>query len=167
MQDTFDEPYKRSHEGNMKGGDLYSIITSRENILLAYRTIKSNTGAKTCGTDGLTIDNYKYENEGKFIEEIRNNFNNYKPNSVRRIWIPKSNGKKRPLGILNMKDSLIQQCIKQVLESIREAKFYAHSYGFRPNRSTHDAMARSMFLINIRLFSIQGVVLFIYLEKKL
>ena len=149
MQDTFDELYKRSQEGNMKGIDLYSIITSRENILLAYRTIKSNTGAKTCGTDGLTIDNYKYENEGKFIEEIRNNFNNYKPNSVRRIWIPKSNGKKRPLGIPTMKDRLIQQCIKQVLEPICEAKFYAHSYGFRPNRSTHDAMARSMFLINI------------------
>lgn len=96
MQDTFDELYKRSQEGNMRGIDLYSIITSKKNILLAYRTIKSNTGAKTCSTDGLTIDNYKYDNEGKFIEEIRNNFNNYKPNSVRRIWIPKSNGKKRP-----------------------------------------------------------------------
>lgn len=149
MQDTFDELYKRSQEGNMRGIDLYSIITSKKNILLAYRTIKSNTGAKTCGTDGLTIDNYKYDNEGKFIEEIRNNFNNYKPNSVRRIWIPKSNGKKRPLGIPTMKDRLIQQCIKQVLEPICEAKFYTHSYGFRPNRSTHDAMARSMFLINI------------------
>lgn len=132
----------------MKGIDLCSIITSKENILLAYRTIKSNTGAKTCGTDGLTIDNYKYDNEEKFIGEIRNNFNNYKPNSVRRIWIPKANGKKRSLGMPTMKDRLIQQYIKQVLEPICEAKFYAHSYGFRPN-STHDAMARSMFLINI------------------
>lgn len=146
--DIFDDLYKRSQEDNMKGIDLYSIITSKNNILLAYRTIKSNTGSKTCGADGLTIEDYKIINEEQFINGIKNSFKNYKPHSVRRVMIPKSNGKQRPLGIPTMKDRLIQQCIKQVLEPICEAKFYNHSYGFRPNRSTHDAMARCNSLIN-------------------
>lgn len=149
MLEIFDDLYKRSLEDKMEDLDLLSIITSKNNILLAYRTIKSNTGSKTCGTDGLNIENYKYSNENIFINEIQDAFNSYKPHSVKRIWIPKANGKKRPLGIPTMKDRLVQQCIKQVLEPICEAKFYNHSYGFRPNRSTHDAMARCQSLVNV------------------
>jgi len=148
MQDVFDELYARS-KANATGIDLYSIITSKNNILLAYRNIKNNTGAKTKGTDGLTIEDYKIINEDTFINEIREVLIDYLPQMVRREFIEKENGKLRPLGIPTMRDRLIQQMFKQVIEPIVEAKFHKHSYGFRPNRSTHHAMARSASLINI------------------
>lgn len=142
MQETFDRLYELSLEGNTKGIDLYRIITSESNILLAYRMIKSNKGSKTAGIDDLTIDNFKFVNAGSFVEFIRKELQNYKPQMVRRVDIPKPNGKTRPLGIPSMRDRLMQQMFKQVLEPICEAKFYKHSYGFRPNRSTEHAIAR-------------------------
>jgi len=148
MQDAFDELYARS-KANATGVDLYNLITSTNNILLAYRNIKNNTGSKTKGTDGLTIEDYKIINEDIFINEIREALTDYLPQMVRREFIEKENGKLRPLGIPTMRDRLIQQMFKQVLEPIVEAKFHKHSYGFRPNRSTHHAMARCASLINI------------------
>lgn len=148
MQDKFDDLYERSRKNATKGLRLYENIISKENILLAFRNIKANTGSKTAGTDGITIDKYKIDNVDEFIEEIRKTLKNYKPQSVRRVEIPKPNGKKRPLGIPTMRDRLIQQMFKQVLEPICEARFYHHSYGFRPNRSTHHVMARCQFLVN-------------------
>lgn len=148
MQDTFDDLYERSKNNSIKGQNLYEHIISKNNILLAYRNIKTNTGSKTEGTDGITIDQYKIENVDESIEKIRRALDNYKPQTVRRVEIPKPNEKKRPLGIPTMRDRLIQQMFKQVLEPICEAKFYNHSYGFRPNRSTHHAMARCQFLMN-------------------
>lgn len=147
MQDAFDDLYKRSKEGE-SFYNLYELITSRENILLAYRTIKLNQGSKTEGTDEITIDNIKAVNEEEFVEIIRKVLKNYKPKSVRRVLIPKANGKKRPLGIPSMRDRLIQQMFKQILEPIAEAKFFNHSYGFRPLRKTHDAISRVSTLIN-------------------
>lgn len=148
MQSTFDTLYERSKYNCTKGIGLYEIITSKENILLAYRNIKANTGSKTKGTDGITIDNYKMKNVENFIKDIRTALNDYKPQKVRRVAIPKENGKTRPLGIPTMRDRLIQQMFKQVLEPICEAKFYNHSYGFRPNRATKHAIARCQSLIN-------------------
>jgi RNA-directed DNA polymerase len=148
MQDILDDLYERSRNNTTKGLRLYEHIISKDNILLAFRNIKANTGSKTAGTDGITIDKYKIENVDEFIEEIRKALKDYKPQTVRRVEIPKPNGKKRPLGIPTMRDRLIQQMFKQVLEPICEAKFYHHSYGFRPNRSTHHVMARCQFLVN-------------------
>jgi RNA-directed DNA polymerase len=148
MQDIFDGLYERSKNNATKGLRLYEHIISKDNILLAFRNIKANTGSKTSGTDGITIDKYKIENVDEFICGIRNSLRNYKPQTVRRVEIPKPNGKKRPLGIPTMRDRLIQQMFKQILEPICEAKFYHHSYGFRPNRSTHHVMARCQFLVN-------------------
>lgn len=125
------------------------LILSDENILLAYRTIKSNTGSKTKGTDGYTIIHLAEQNQSDFLELIRNSVLDYKPHSVRRVWIPKPNGDQRPLGIPSIKDRLIQQMFLNVLEPICEAKFYNHSYGFRPNRSTRYAIARVQTLVNI------------------
>ncbi len=122
--------------------NLYDLIVSRENILLAYRTIKSNTGSKTPGTDGRTINDIKIMSELEIVTLINSKLENYRPKKVRRVLIPKPNGKERPLGIPCIVDRIIQQCFKQILEPIAEAKFYKHSYGFRPLRSTHHAMAR-------------------------
>jgi RNA-directed DNA polymerase len=123
-------------------------MSSNENIRLAYRNIKRNTGSKTAGTDKLTIKDISHMTVEEVIFKIQNMFQLYKPQKVRRVLIPKANGKERPLGIPTIWDRIIQQCILQVLEPICEAKFHKHSYGFRPNRSTHHAKARFEFLIN-------------------
>ncbi len=127
MQETFDWLYQRSLENRTKGINLYDIIISERNILLAYRIIKSNTGSKTAGVDNQTISDYKMKNKALFIREIRESLVDYKPSMVTRVEIPKPNGKTRPLGIPTMRDRLIQQMFKQVLEPICEAQFYKHS----------------------------------------
>lgn len=147
MTDTFTDLHQRA-KNKEKFHYLYDIITSRNNILLAYRTIKSNKGSKTPGTDGKTIIDIEKRTEDELIEEIQKQLKNYRPKKVRRKLIEKDNGKMRPLGIPCILDRIIQQCFKQVLEPIAEAHFYNHSYGFRPLRSTHHAMARVQFLVN-------------------
>ncbi|MGL4451129.1 MAG: group II intron reverse transcriptase/maturase [Sarcina sp.] len=147
IQHIFDNLYEQSCKGNTFT-DLMQYISSENNILLAYRNIKKNKGSTTCGTDNLDISIYKDMNSKMFVKRIQNSLNNYYPKSVRRVEIPKPNGKTRPLGIPCIEDRIIQQCIKQTIEPICEAKFHKHSYGFRPNRSTGDAIARSAKLMN-------------------
>lgn len=147
MTDTFTDLHERA-KNKESFLLLYGIITSRNNILLAYRTIKSNKGSKTPGTDGKTIVDIEKQSENELVEEIQSKLNNYRPKKVRRKLIEKDNGKMRPLGIPCILDRIIQQCFKQVLEPIAEAHFYNHNYGFRPLRSTHHAMARIQFLVN-------------------
>lgn len=152
MTKILDNLYENSRQGQ-KFNKLMDIITSENNIKLAFRTIKTNTGSKTAGTDGITIQEIKDTEIDKYIELVRNKFNNFTPDSIRRVYIPKPNGDKRPLGIPTIIDRLVQQCIKQVLEPICEAKFHPHSYGFRPNRSTKQAIARLSQLVNIAGFN--------------
>ena len=147
MQYIFDDLYNKS-KNKHHFSDLMKYITSENNILLAYRNIKKNKGSTTVGTDKKDISYLKEMDKGTLIEYFQNKFNNYIPKSVRRVDIPKSNGKLRPLGIPCIDDRIMQQCIKQVLEPICEAKFHKHSYGFRPNRSTDHAIARCMKLMN-------------------
>jgi group II intron reverse transcriptase/maturase len=147
MKETFTDLHERASQKE-SFNHLYDIITSRENILLAYRTIKTNKGSKTPGTDGKTIKHIKKLSENDVVKIIQTKLESYQPKKVRRKWIEKESGKLRPLGIPCILDRIIQQCFKQVLEPIAEAHFYKHSYGFRPLRSTHHAMARVQFLIN-------------------
>ena len=146
MQEVFDDLYAKAKKG-YKFRNLMPIISSEDNILLAYRNIKKNSGSMTAGTDKLDITFYKEWSEEKFVKYFQSKLQNYHPKSVRRVEIPKPNGKLRPLGIPCMDDRIIQQCIKQVLDPICESKFHNHSYGFRPNRSTAHAIARSNFLL--------------------
>jgi RNA-directed DNA polymerase len=148
MQHCFDNLYAQSVDGQ-NFYDLMKLISSNENIRLAYRNIKRNTGSKTAGTSKLTIDDIKFLSVEKVVEYVENMFQAYEPESVRRVFIPKANGKVRPLGIPTIWDRILQQCILQVLEPICEAKFHKHSYGFRPNRSTHHAKARLESLVNM------------------
>ena len=147
MQNIFDKLYDKSCK-NYKFNSLMQYISCEENILLAYRNIKKNKGSTTVGTDKLDITYYKEWDKDKFVNYFQNKLSNYQPKSVRRVEIPKPNGKTRPLGIPCIDDRIIQQCVKQVLEPICEAKFHKHSYGFRPNRSTDHAIARCMKLMN-------------------
>lgn len=151
MTQTFDDLYKKSQNKN-SFRNLMKIIASENNIRLAYRTIKSNTGSQTAGVDKITIKDMKDKSLDSYIQAVKDKFNHYKPDTVRRVHIPKANGKTRPLGIPTIIDRLVQQCIKQVLEPICEARFHPHSYGFRPNRSAKHAISRMMTLINIGKF---------------
>lgn len=147
MQELQDEIYAKSlNGGNFK--QLMKVITSDSNILLAFRNIKRNSGSITEGIDGVTIKDIEKISQEDFIKIVQKRFSNYTPRKVRRVEIPKPNGKMRPLGIPSMWDRIAQQCIKQVLEPICEAKFNKHSHGFRPNRSPETAMADATFRIN-------------------
>ncbi|MBR0596418.1 group II intron reverse transcriptase/maturase [Sinanaerobacter chloroacetimidivorans] len=141
LQALQDRLYADSKDGK-HFKNLVSIITSEENIQLAYRNIKKNSGSKTAGTDGKTIQDLEKWQPQTVINYVRKRLHFYIPQTVRRTEIPKPNGKMRPLGIPTLGDRLIQQCILQVLEPICEAKFHEKSFGFRPNRSTEHAIAQ-------------------------
>lgn len=145
MQDTFDDLYAKSQKDETFT-ELMKLILSRENILLAYRNIKSNSGSKTRGTDNVVIDDIGKLTADEYVERLRfivtGSKHGYRPKPVRRKDIPKPNGTLRPLGIPCMWDRLIQQCIKQIMEPICEAKFSENSYGFRPLRSVEHAIQR-------------------------
>ena len=151
IQNTFDDLYSKAKE-NKSFTNLLDIIQSEQNVMLAYRNIKKNKGGKTSGTNGTTIIDLGKTDPDRLVEYVRKRLLDFRPHSVRRVEIPKENGKTRSLGIPTIEDRLIQQCIKQVLEPICEAKFHKHSYGFRPNRSTHHAIARTMYLTNRQHF---------------
>lgn len=140
MQKTFDSLYADSKSGEVFG-HLMDIISAPNNIKLAFRNIKGNDGSHTAGTDGRTIESLAVMSEDKFVKLIQKQFRRYEPKAVKRVEIPKPNGKMRPLGIPCIIDRIVQQCILQVMEPICEAKFYEHSYGFRPCRSAENAIS--------------------------
>lgn len=154
MQNVFDDLYARSKTGEVFN-DLMEIILSRNNILLAYRNIKSNTGSNTAGTDKLTIKDIGKMPVNEMVDKVRfivtGSKHGYRPKPVRRKDIPKPHDPQstRPLGIPCIWDRLIQQCIKQVMEPICEAKFSENSFGFRPNRSVENAIARTYNLMQL------------------
>lgn len=151
MQQTYDDLYAKSKNGELFP-KLMDIVLSRENILLAYRNIKANTGSNTPGTDRLTIKDIGCLSTEEIVDQVRrivNGKRGYYPKPVRRKEIPKPNGSTRPLGIPCIWDRLIQQCIKQVMEPICEAKFSNNSYGFRPGRSVEHAISRAYQLMQL------------------
>jgi group II intron reverse transcriptase/maturase len=117
-------------------------VASEENIKLAYRNIKKNKGSKTAGADGKTIEDLNKWSISNLISHIQKRLKWYQPNKIRRVEIPKDNGKTRPLGIPTIMDRLIQQCFLQILEPICEAKFFERSNGFRQNRSAENAISQ-------------------------
>jgi group II intron reverse transcriptase/maturase len=121
-------------------GLLEQILTD-ENLEKAYRQVKKNKGAG--GIDGMRVDEllpYLRENQKKLVQTLRDG--KYHPRPVRRVEIPKENGKTRKLGIPTVVDRLIQQAICQVLTPIYEQQFSDNNYGFRPKRSAHDALKK-------------------------
>ncbi|MFD0698744.1 group II intron reverse transcriptase/maturase, partial [Paenibacillus sp. GCM10027628] len=121
---------------------LLEEIVSRDNMNQAFKRVKANKGSH--GIDGMKVDEllqYLKENGETLKQSILDEA--YRPNPVRRVEIPKENGKKRNLGIPTVVDRVIQQAIAQVLTPIYEKQFSENSFGFRPKRSAHDAIRKS------------------------
>lgn len=149
LQPTFDKLYSDSQNGKIFT-NLLEIISSEENIRLAYRNIKKNGGSSTTGIDKLSIKDIENMSIESYVNIIKRKLTWYKPKPVKRVEIPKPNGKMRPLGIPTIVDRLVQQCILQVLEPICEAKFFERSNGFRPNRSAEQAIAQCYKMIQLQ-----------------
>lgn len=123
---------------------LVEIMSSEVVIMTAIHNIKANKGSKTPGIDQKIIDkDYLQKDYYEVVTDIQNSFTNYKPDMVRRKWIPKpGKQEKRQLGIPTIKDRIVQECVRLIIEPILEAQFFQHSYGFRPWRDTHMALER-------------------------
>lgn len=117
---------------------IYRNLYNQNFYLLAYQKIYNNKGSMTKGIDGQSLDGMGMERINKIIERLKNH--TYKPNPVKRKYIPKKNGKTRPLGIPSADDKLVQEVIRMILESIYEPTFSKQSHGFRPNKSCHTAL---------------------------
>ena len=127
--------------------ELLEKVLSKDNLNRAYKQVYKNKGAS--GVDGITVDElllYLKEHKEEILWKIRNR--KYKPQPVRRVFIPKENGKMRKLGIPSVIDRVIQQAIVQVLTPIYEEKFSNNSYGFRPERSCEMAVIKALECFN-------------------
>lgn len=133
---------KAKQEKEYKFYILYDKIFLHYILAESWKRVKANGGS--AGVDGQTFEVIEAGGVEKFLktlsEELRQQ--NYQPSAVKRVWIPKSNGEKRPLGIPTIKDRVAQMACKLVIEPIFEADFEDSSYGFRPKRSAHGAVAK-------------------------
>lgn len=119
---------------------LYRNLFNKQFFYTAYQMIYAKQGNMTAGTDGKTAEGMSIEQIDALIASLRNE--TYQPCPARRVYIPKKNGKKRPLGIPAFNDKLVQQVVKMILEVIYEGYFEWTSHGFRPHRSCHTALTQ-------------------------
>ena len=129
---------RHSLDKSYKYERLYRNLYNHDFYLLAYQNVYANKGAMTPGIDGLTLDGYGNERINNLIDTLKNR--SYQPTPARRRYIPKKNGKMRPLGIPSANDKLVQEVVRMMLESIYEPSFSKYSHGFRPQRSCHTAL---------------------------
>ena len=118
---------------------LYRYLLRPDLYYEAYRNLYANSGAATKGVNNDTADGFGEEKIAKIIQSLSDE--TYQPMPVRRTYIEKSNGKKRPLGIPTFTDKLVQEALRMVLQAVYEPVFLNCSHGFRPNRSCHTALA--------------------------
>jgi len=129
---------EHSKDASYKFERLYRILFNEEMFYVAYQRIYAKEGNMTKGSDGQTIDNMSLKRIKKLIDTLKDE--TYQPQPSKRVYIPKKNGKKRPLGVPTFNDKLIQEVVRMVLEAIYEGSFEYTSHGFRPNRSCHTAL---------------------------
>ena len=127
-----------SQSSDYKYERLYRYLFSEEMFAVAYQRIYAKQGNMTPGTDGKTIDEMSLERIERLIVSLKDE--SYQPHPARRVYIPKKNGKKRPLGIPSFEDKLVQEVVRLLLEAIYEGHFEGTSHGFRPHRSCHTAL---------------------------
>ena len=119
--------------------DIYRQLYNRELYLRAYGRLYSNQGAMTKGTTADTVDGMSLAKIDRLIDALR--YERFRWTPVRRVNIPKPNGKTRPLGIPTWTDKLLQEVIRMILEAYYEPQFSDRSHGFRPNRGCHTALS--------------------------
>ena len=148
-----DKLYQHSKKVYDEGGrpalkGLLEIMSAEATIITAIHNIKSNHGSETPGVDSKTMrKDYLQRSHSWVIRDIQNAFKHFEPQKIRRVYIDKpGKAEKRPLGIPTIRDRIVQECMRIVLEPMLEAQFFAHSYGFRPMRDASMALERLQFL---------------------
>jgi len=132
-------------ENGVKGGKWFSLmdkVYAQRNLVVSWKQVRNNKGA--AGVDGQSVERFKAQ-AGRYLEELEQELKEgtYRPQAIRRQWIPKMGSKKmRPLGIPTVKDRIVQTALRNVMEPIFEAQFVERSYGFRPGRGCKDALRR-------------------------
>ena len=132
---------KWSLDEDFRFDDIYNFITYEEWLKQAYLTVKSNAGSETAGVDGETVPDFAEDLDSN-IQALSQQLDSetYDPDPTRRVYIPKGDGEKRPLSIPTVRDRIVQEALRMLIEPIYESDFSTHSFGFRPGRSTHDAI---------------------------
>ena len=155
LRNTLDKLYQHSKEVHNAGGKpafkgLLEIMSAETTIVTAIHNIKSNHGSETPGVDYKTMrKDYLQKPYQWVIRDIQKAFEHFEAQSIRRKYIDKpGKTEKRPLGIPTIRDRIVQECMRIVLEPILEAQFFAHSYGFRPMRDTAMALERLKTVVN-------------------
>jgi RNA-directed DNA polymerase len=135
---------KAKEEPSFRFYSLFSQITRQDTLEGAWTRVKANKGSP--GMDGIDFKDIENQEGGVagFLDDLRKDIREktYKPKPVKRVYIPKPDGRKRPLGIPTIRDRVAQQAVLLIIEPIFEADFLDSSYGFRPNRSAHDAIGK-------------------------
>lgn len=137
-QNVLESLSSKACNSNYQYQRLYRNLYNPEFYLIAYQKIQAKQGNMTAGTDGKTVDGMSIKRINALIAKLRDF--SYQPSPARRTYIPKANGKKRPLGIPSFNDKLVQEVVRMILESIYEPNFLNTSHGFRPKRSCHTAL---------------------------
>ena len=155
LREILDSLYQQSKEVHDAGGrpafkGLLEIMSAETTILTAIHNIKGNHGSETPGVDFKTMrKDYLQKPFVWVMKDIQNAFAHFEAQPIRRQYIDKpGKTEKRPLGIPTIRDRIVQECMRIVLEPILEAQFFAHSYGFRPMRDTAMALERIKLLVH-------------------
>ena len=145
---------EHSKDSTYKYERLYRLLFNEEMWYVAYERIYAKPGNMTPGADGQTIDGMSLNRIEKLIASLRDE--SYQPQPSRRVYIPKKNGKMRPLGVPAMNDKLVQEVVRMILNAIYEGSFEHTSHGFRPKRSCHTALAQIQKTFNGTSWFIEG-----------